>query len=363
MGIRLSEHSIAEFERQFVAWMKEWHIPGAAITATYKGERILSKGYGVADVNKQTSVTEHSLFLLNSVTKSMTGFGAALLVSQGLCSWDTPIKSYIPELKLYDPIATELLTLRDMLCHRSGLPMYSKFWQASPLTRADMVGKLQDLPPNHSFRSIFQYNNLMYMLAGYVMEKLTGLTWEDYTKQHIFTPLGMHESQTSYEEVIRQNDVAMPHHFCEGEISRLEFVKLRAIAPAGGVYTSASDMAHWMDLVIRGESSLLDAASFREWLNPVIAVPHSRKYRELGGDTYAMGWRLSHYKGRHMVHHAGAGQGYNSECLIFPDDQAGVTVLMNTPPQPGIAQMAAYYLTDLMLGEEVTPWRDRLAPT
>jgi CubicO group peptidase (beta-lactamase class C family) len=289
----------------------------------------------------------------------MTSFGSALLVERGLCTWDEPVQFYLPDLQLFNQVATEHLTLRDMLCHRSGLPYYQLFWHHSALTRQEMADRLRFLPPSKDFRASYQYNNLMYMLAGHFIERLSGDPWELFIQNQVLNQLGMNASRTSYDEVVRDANCALPHIVKDGRTVPIRHEKLKAVAPAGGVYTNAEDMLRWMDMVIQGESPLLSAANFKEWLNPVLAVPNSRLYPEKGGNAYALGWNISHYKGRHMVFHGGAGMGYASICVILPDDEIGVSILINVD-KGQFPQIPAYHLLDLMLGMEVTPWNARI---
>jgi CubicO group peptidase (beta-lactamase class C family) len=154
--------------------LEQWKGVGAAVAVVHKDQVIWSKGYGYRDLEAGLEVTPDTLFAIGSSTKSFTAAAAAQLVDEGLLDWDTPVKTYLPDFQMYDPVATERLTIRDMLCHRSGLPRHEMVWYNSPRSREELLLSLRHLEPSRDFRSKWQYQNLMYMAAGYLIGHLKG---------------------------------------------------------------------------------------------------------------------------------------------------------------------------------------------
>src|SRR5579864_8520596 len=177
--------------------LRDWKCDGFAIAVVQDGKVILSKGYGLRDVKKNLPVTEKTLFAIGSSTKSFTVTAMGTLVDQGKLDWDKPVRQYLPDFKMYDAFATERMTPRDLVTHRSGLPRYDLMWYSSPFSRQELFERLRFLEPNKDFRTTFQYQNLMFMTAGYLAGHVAGSTWEQLVKKSIFEPLGMASSNFS----------------------------------------------------------------------------------------------------------------------------------------------------------------------
>ncbi len=173
------------------ARLKEWIVPGAAIAIVKGGRVIFAEGFGLRDIARKLPVTPHTIMPIGSSTKAFTTLAIGTLVDEGKLDWDTPIRNYVPTFKMYDSFATERMTLRDMACHRSGLPRHELMWLGSPFNREQLFDRLQYLEPNKDFRSCYQYQNLVYMAAGYIAGKIAGTNWEQLVKERIFQPLGM----------------------------------------------------------------------------------------------------------------------------------------------------------------------------
>src|SRR5437660_2088944 len=184
--------------------MQDWKVQGLAIAIIKDGEVILSRGFGKRDVANDLDVTPHTLFPIASCSKAFTTAALAVLADMGKLDWDTPVRVYMPEFKLLDPFATERMTPRDLVSHRSGLPRHDMAWYNASATRRELFERLQYLEPTKDFRSLWQYQNLMYMAAGYLVERITGQTWEEFVRQHLFAPLEMTASNFSIVETVEQ---------------------------------------------------------------------------------------------------------------------------------------------------------------
>ncbi len=229
------------------AQLKERNIPGVAV-ALVSRDSVYTHGYGVRNLQTKVPVTPHTLFTIGSVTKSMTALGAALLVDEGKLDWDKPVREYLPWFRMYDPIATELTTIRDLLTHRSGVPRYDFLRYAVPLPREEIVRRLRHLQPTASFRSAYQYQNLMYTAAGYLAGALDGTTWEEMTEKRVFEPLGMTDSTLTIARVRRHGDFASPHLRVAGALKPVPFYDYQffGVGPNGAANSSAADMARYL---------------------------------------------------------------------------------------------------------------------
>lgn len=200
----------ADFDQSVEQALIDFDIPGIAIGVVANGEVILSKGYGIRDRNNERPVTENTLFAIGSCTKAFTTFVLGTLVDEGLIEWDMPVVNYIPEFRLWDQHANQHITVRDLVTHRSGLPRHDFVWYNSIASREELVSRLQYLEPVCDLREKVYYNSLMYITAGYLAERVTGLSWEDIVSSRIFSPLGMNESNFSVHDSQKKYGFFLP---------------------------------------------------------------------------------------------------------------------------------------------------------
>src|SRR5580658_8495174 len=191
--------------------LRDWKCDGFAIAIVQDGKVILSKGYGLRDVKKNLPVTDKTLFAIGSATKSFTVTSLGVLVDQGKLDWDKPVRDYLPDFRLWDQFATERMTPRDLVTHRSGLPRHDLMWYNSPFTRQELFDRLRYLEPNKDFRTTFQYQNLMFMTAGYLAGHVAGTTWQQLVRKSIFEPLGMSGSNFSVNDMQKSADFSLPY--------------------------------------------------------------------------------------------------------------------------------------------------------
>jgi CubicO group peptidase (beta-lactamase class C family) len=171
--------------------MDDWQVPGLALAVTRDGEGDWVKAYGLRDVEAGLPVTVETQFILCSVTKSFTALGLAMLVDEARLDWTKPVRDYLPEFRLHDAVATERVTTIDLLCHHTGLPRHDWLWMPADISRTEMLAALRYLEPSKDIRAAYQYCNLGYVAAGMVAERISGQTWEDFTRDRIMKPLGM----------------------------------------------------------------------------------------------------------------------------------------------------------------------------
>ena len=257
--------------------MKQWKVPGVAIAVVQDGKVIYAQGYGYRDLEQKLPVTTTTLFPIGSITKSFTALTFAILKNEGKVDWDKPVRSYLPEFQMNDPVASEQATPRDLFSHRTGLPRHDLVWYSSDFTRDDLVGRLRELKPNKGFRSAYQYNNLTIMTMGYLEGKLTGLGWEGSISQKIFTPLGMSHSNLSVTDIEKTSDHALPYELKKEVVSKVPYHNIDAIGPAGSINSSVDDMSHYLIFQLgdgKYEGKQIVAESdLREMHSPQTAIP------------------------------------------------------------------------------------------
>ena len=355
----------------FDAWLdktrEDWHVPGIAVAIVRHGEVIYVKGDGVRDLDSKAPVTSKTLFAIGSSTKAFTTYVLGTLVDEGKVDFDKPVRAYIPTFAMHDPIASDHMTVRDLVTHRSGLPRHDLMWYNSTLSRAEMVSRLQYLEPNEEFRAKWQYNNLMFLTAGYLVEQVTGKTWEDAVRARVLGPLGMSRTNFSVAESQKSDDFAQPYERRrEGEdgtgeyaMRKMPFRDISAIGPAGSINSCVDDMARWVTLQL-GDGKF----DGKKVIAPNILQELHKPQMVMGGELskdgvvavgYAMGWMVDVYRGHLRVHHGGNIDGFSALVTLLPDDDLGVVVLcnMNASPLPGLVNRQAI---DRVLKLEPRDW-------
>jgi CubicO group peptidase (beta-lactamase class C family) len=270
--------------------MQELHVPGVAVGVIVDGKIIFAKGYGIRQIGNPELVDIDTLFAIASMTKSFTATAVAAMVDDGKLDWDKPVIDYLPWFKMYDPIATQLITPRDLLTHRSGLPRHDFIRTSTYLTREELVHRIRYLEPSSTFRQTFQYNNLMYVTVGYLSGSVAGTTWEELVKQRIFVPLGMTHSNTSAVELQESENYAHPHDYVDGKIVSIPVYDYQkfGIGPNGAVNSCLEDMLkylafHLSDGTVNGK--LVVSKKQMAELHQTATVAHMPPF----GDEYALG--------------------------------------------------------------------------
>ncbi len=352
---------------QFVeATLKAWIVPGAAVVVVKDGEVLLSRGYGLRDVAQGLEVTPRTIFAIGSSSKAFTTMTLALLADEGKLDWDTPVRRYLPDFTLYDTFATERMTPRDLVTHRSGLPRHDLMWYNSPFSRKDIVDRLRYLQPNKDFRTVWQYQNLMYMTAGYLVEALTGRGWEEFVVERIFQPLGMERGNLSVDVSRQSSDIALPYKEEDGAPTEIPFRNIDTVGPAGSINASVEDMTRWLLLHLNGgkhgdrrivsEHGIGQLHAPQMVLAEGVGIP--TKHPEAPQASYGMGWFVQPYRGRNLIHHGGNIDGFSALVSFLPRENMGVVVLTNgnSNPVPYILSLNVY---DRLLGLDQIPWNER----
>ncbi len=351
------------FEKFVTKTMEEWKVPGLGISIVKDGKVIFSKGFGFRDVKKGLKVTPGTLFAIGSCSKAFTAVTMGILVDEGKLDWDKPVREYLPSFKLKDPFATEGMTPRDLVCHRSGLPRHDSMWYGSSATRKELFDRLQYLEPSKDFRTTYQYQNLMFMTAGYMVGRIAGTTWEKFVQNRIFGPLGMNDSNFSVEDSKKAPDFALPYTEKEDKVIEIPFRNIDTVGPAGSINSNVIDMADWLLLNLKkgkfGEKQIISEESLKEIHSPQMISSKSYKYDESFYSTYGMGWGITAYRGHLMVSHGGGIDGFTASVNFMPRDNIGMVIFTNMSGTP-LPVIVAYNAYDRLLGLDQIPWNKRI---
>ncbi|MCA0357141.1 MAG: serine hydrolase [Proteobacteria bacterium] len=327
--------------------------PGLGITVVENGQITLAKGYGVKTLGGQDRCDATTVFGIASNTKAMTAALLAILVDEGRVEWDAPVTKYLPDFQMKDPIVTKLLTVRDLLVHRSGLSLGAgdlMIWPAPTHTRAEIVAGLKHLPIGGQFRGGYAYDNVLYVVAGAVIEAVTGQTWEQVIKARIFDPLGMSNTVSS-PRLVDQSRRALPHARLGPPVRGLGPQKVLpfdasfdAAGPAGGVNSCPADIGKWMQaqlglgLSADGKRLWSEAQAREMWKPQTITSwsdgPSNENPARPSLQAYALGWYVQDHRGERLLWHTGGLAGFISYTGLLPGRKSGIMVMTNAEENP-----------------------------
>lgn len=339
--------------------LDDWGVPGAALVVVKGGATLICTGLGRCSPDRPTPVTPGTLFGIGSCTKAFTATLLAMLVEGGKLAWDTPIHRYIPWLRLQDPIATARITARDLVTHRSGLPRHQLFWYRAGLDRSELLGRLRYLEPSAAFRERWQYQDMMFVVAGELVAALAEMPWQDALQVRIFDPLGMAGSNASIGALCASPDHAQSCGEMSGDRRVIPFLDLDAMAPSMGINASAEDLGRWLHLQLNGATHLIGGESLAAMHTPQIEVPAGSLGPGSPPAAYGLGWGLRPYREQQMAAHFGRTDGYSSAVSVLPEAGIGVAVLSNLTDSP-LPIILSFNAIDRLLGLEPIDWHGHL---
>ena len=328
---------LAGIDTLFNKILKDQQVAGFAV-AVVKGDQVIySKGFGYRDVESKKPVTPNTLFAIGSSTKSFTSALIGLQQKEGNLSFDGIATSYLPQLKFYNDNMNNQITVRDMMCHRTGLSRYDLSWFVFNTSNRDsIIQRVRYMEPTAPVRAKWQYNNFMFLAQGMIVEKLTGKTWEQNIKEKFFNPLEMSRSNTNIFEFEKDNDASLPYSINDkGTIEKIDYYNIDGMGPAGSINSSVNDMTHWLKVWINGGTykgqEILPASYIREAASSQMVIsgglPEADK--DIYLSNYGFGWMISSYRGHYMVEHGGNINGFSASVSFFPTDKIGIVVLTN----------------------------------
>lgn len=355
---------MADFDKFVAQAMQDWKVPGVAIAIVKDGAVLQSKGYGLRDVAHGQPVTTRTLFPIASITKSFTVATLASLSSEGKLDWDKPVRDYLPEFRLYDDVLTARVTPRDLVTHRTGLPRHDAAWYNVELERPAIIDMLRYLEPSKDLRRQFQYNNLMFVTAGYLGGKLAGSSWEDAVRGRVFAPLGMTSSNFSVEDSKKSPDYAHAYQKDDKEeVHEIPILNADDVGPAGSINSNLEDMTRYLLMYLNegrsGDKQVIAKSDIRQMTSPQMIIPSAGVDPELGFANYGMGLFVTSYRGHKFVNHGGNLDGFSLLLSFLPDDHVGCIVFTNMDATQ-LREVLTYNIYDRLLGLEPAEWNHRL---
>lgn len=321
--------------------MKTFDVPGIAVAVVKDGKIIHEKGYGVRSLNTMQNVDAHTLFGIASNSKAFTVMALGILADEGKLKWDDRVTDYIPEFKLYNPYVTENFTIRDLLTHRSGLGLGAgdlMIWpDSSTFTLKDIIHNLRFLKQSSDFRTKYDYDNLMYIVAGEVVARVSGMKWEDFIRKRIMDPLQMTESAPNYNLLKDKSNVIDPHAPVNGKVQVIHRDWKYVADAAGGIYSSVHDMSKWIIMQMNDgkygedlDKQLVSEKTHEEMWAPQTIIPvHGETPYNTHFASYGLGWFLSDENGFKVPTHTGGLAGIVTQVTLVPEIKLGIIVFTN----------------------------------
>lgn len=354
------------------AWVgrtiQTFEVPGIAVAIVKDGKTVVSKGYGVRKLGSPAPVDEHTLFGIASNTKAFTATALAMLVDQGKVKWDDPVSTYLPNFAMYDPWVSRELTVRDLLCHRSGLGLGAGdllFWPDTDITRDQVVAATRYIRPASSFRSHYAYNNLMFVIAGEVIHAITGKPYENFIRERIFQPLGMTETRITQIGLSEDENVAAHHSRgwrLEGTLTPIPPTRDETWAAAAGIKSNLVDLTKWVSAHLNGSNRVWSERAEWDLQSPqtIINIPRNVSVSALSAlrpdfSAYGLGFQLRDYKGRKIVSHGGALTGMLTTIYMMPEEKLGIVVLTNQE-ESGAMSSIVWHVIEHYLGQAQQDW-------
>jgi len=338
--IAQSQIAEKELDNLIKKTLTTFDVPGISVGILKDGEIVYAKGYGVRSITNKKDMNENTLVGVASNSKGFTCFALAMMVDEGKLNWDDKVRKHIPEFQLHDPWVTQEFTVRDLVTHRSGMGLGAGdlmfFPEGNDFDVDDVISNVKYLEPESSFRSEFKYNNNMFIIAGEVLKRVSGLSWEEFIETKIMKPVGMNNSKASYDRVTDKTNIIDAHTRADGEVIQIPHDWSATANPAGGIVSNVPDMLTWAeflmnDAVTKNGERLLSEAQFHElWqLQTPLRVGKGDWY-DSNFRGYGLGWFLTDVKGGHkQVYHTGGLLGTVTQFTMIPDLDLAIVVLTN----------------------------------
>ena len=347
-----------------------WQVPGVAVGVVKDGEVLMSQGFGTLGLADDQPVDGATLFAIASNTKAFTAAALAILVDEQKLRWDDRVRDHLPYFQLYDRYVSAEMTVRDLLCHRSGLGTFSGdlLWYGTSYAPEEVIRRARHLKPAGAFRASYGYSNLMYLAAGEVVTVVSEMPWTKFVSQRFLEPLGMRRSLLSVSQLDTMDNVASPHKPRVEEVVAVPWVNWDGMAAAGGIISCTDDMTKWLQTLLnRGSSdgqTIFSPQRLEEMWTPhtPMSIPESyrREYPSTHFRAYGLGWGLRDYKGHLIVSHGGGYDGMYSRVVLVPELQLGVVVLTNS--MTSLPTAITNRVIDQFIDGEQRDWSGQMLP-
>ncbi|HUR80051.1 MAG TPA: serine hydrolase [Thermoanaerobaculia bacterium] len=338
LATTVSAQPVKEIDRAIADIIRAWNIPAASIAVVQNDRVIFAKGYGVKELGRAATVTPDTLFQIASTSKAFTSTALAMLAMDNKLTFDDPVRKHLPYFHLSDMCADQNVTLRDIVTHRTGLSRHDELWDDTPLTREDVIRAMASVALTKPFRTTYQYQNIMFIAAGEAVAQTSGMSWDDFVRARIFTPLKMtHTVTTDADWAASDHAASYRYDWKTGRMTERTASDTRTIGPGGAIKSSARDMANWIRFQLADGKfdgvQILDPKLLAETKTPHTVIRMEGATAEVNPETnlmaYAMGWNVSDYRGELMVAHAGALNGYRTHVVLLPERNIGYVLMIN----------------------------------
>ncbi|HRE46294.1 MAG TPA: serine hydrolase domain-containing protein [Aggregatilineales bacterium] len=367
-----AETNTVAIDQAVNALMERYRVPGLGMALLKDGEVVYVQGYGYRDAAAKAPVTAETVFGIGSVSKSFTAMGIMQLVDQGKLDLDAPVTTYLPNFALANPEYTPLLTTRHLISHTSGLPRADEQWINSvPATRQAAVAAMKEITPTAKPGEVWQYCNQNHVAAGFILERITGMAWEDYTRKAIFAPLGMNTASFGITTIDHTPNYAIPYNpdvmndFAPIPLTMEGYEALKPMGPAGSITASATDMAAYARALLGKGTPILSEESRLLMETPVIGLagrPEGDGVIAVSLSTdigYGFALLTETYRDYHIVQHGGSVEGYTASMSLVPSEGVAVVLLTNMSSTTAFLETTRLTLLEMLLG--LTPTADLAA--
>ncbi len=357
----------AGLDTAFQRVLKDRKAAGFAVAVVSKDSILYAKGFGYRDYEKKIAVTPNTLFAIGSCTKAFTSSLMGLLNKDSKLEYDKPARDYLPNLHFFNDEMNNFVTVRDLMCHRSGLPRHDYSWYLfNTSSRDSLMGRIQYMEPTAHVRQTWQYNNFMFLLQGMIAEKLTGQSWEVNIKEKIFAPLGMKSSNLTIADMKKSPEAATGYTvFKDSIIKKVDYYDINAMGPAGSINSNVMDMANWVMMWLNNGKykgkEVLPPAYVKEAMSSQMVINPALPDKEVPDAflaNYGFGWSIISYRGHYRVEHGGNIDGFSTSTSFFPSDSIGIIVLVNQNGS-GLNAIVRNMIADRLLKLKPVDWNRR----
>ena len=363
--------SLEGFDATMEKIVSDWNVPGIGVGIVVRDKLVFVRGYGYRDFGRKLPFTPSTTIPIASNTKLFTAVAVGLLVEEGKLDWDKPVRQFVPGIRFHDDELDASVSIRDMLSHRTGITRHDMIWYKSDFTRRELFDRLRYLEPTQPLRTTFLYNNMMYAGAGYVVELLSGKTWEDFLEERIFEPLGMTSTVFSIDEMVAQEDHGVPYteRRDSDELYEIPYYReAKGMGPAGSINSNLKDVSRWLIALLNGGrvdgKQVIPESVLKATIAPAIALPNAaleaRGFGEMLNSVYGTGRWTASYRGHLLAYHGGDINGFHSQISVMPGDGIGVVVLVIGDHCAPLYNVVSFHVYERLLGLSETPWSERL---
>jgi len=331
------ESKVREFDTYVEKSRNLYQVPGLAVAVVKDGKVILKKGYGVRQSGTTHGVDAQTLFACASTTKAMTATCMAMLVDEGKVKWDDPVINYLPDFQLYDPVISREIKIRDLFTHNTGVGNTDFLWGIMNISSDEILKRMKMVKPTYSVRSGFIYQNIFYLYAGKVIEKVSGVTWEEFIQKRIFQPLGMTRTFPML-KMVKDANQSQAHYLINNTITVIERTSTDVIGPAGSVWSCVDDMSKWAMCMLDSSKfeggRLVKPKTWAELFKPHVIIPANEFYptaqlTKPNWMTYGLGWFQQDYNGKKINYHTGSLAGETAIHGQLPESKLAIYIFGN----------------------------------